>query len=125
MDINTIITLLNAGYTKEDIDGMVNSTADPDPTPAASETVTETETDHNTQNTVSESTDTVEVPVPSQLSDNSELKAIDELKAIIAEQTKDIAQLKSQLVTKNINTISQPTPSNTQTIYDVLAGSIK
>lgn len=133
ISLSDVITLLNGGYTKDEIAAMANTdqvdtTPDgapdgaPDQTePAPDQTEPEEdETADKNENSVSDQT----TDAPTALVNDQNLKAIEELKKQIAEQTKDINSLKNQLINKNINTKTQP-ETGKPNVYDFLADSIR
>lgn len=124
ISLSDVITLLNGGYTKDEIAAMAN-TDQVDTTPAPEPDQTEPEADQTepeddqTEPEPDQTTD-----APTALVDDQNLKAIEELKKQIAEQTKDINSLKNQLINKNINTKTQP-ETGKPNVYDFLADSIR
>ena len=128
ISLTDVITLLNGGYTKDEIAAMANTDhvdTTPDQTPEGAPDQTEPEADQ----TESEDDQTEPEPdqttdAPTALVDDQNLKAIEELKKQIAEQTKDINSLKNQLINKNINTKTQP-ETGKPNVYDFLADSIR
>jgi hypothetical protein len=121
ISLTDVITLLNGGYTKDEIAAMAN-TDQVDTTPDQTEPApdqTEPEEDENENPASDQTTD-----APTSLVDDQNLKAIEELKKQIAEQTKDINSLKNQLINKNINTKTQP-ETGKPNVYDFLADSIR
>lgn len=125
ISLTDVITLLNGGYTKDEIAAMANTDqVDTTPEGAPDQTEpepdqTEPEEDENENSTSDQTTD-----APTALVDDQNLKAIEELKKQIAEQTKDINSLKNQLINKNINTKTQP-ETGKPNVYDFLADSIR
>lgn len=130
ISLSDVITLLNGGYTKDEIAAMANTdTVDttPDQTPAPDQTEpeadqTEPAPDQTEPEPEPEPDQTPDAPTA--LVDDQNLKAIEELKKQIAEQTKDINSLKNQLINKNINTKTQP-ETGKPSVYDFLADSIR
>lgn len=122
ISLSDVITLLNGGYTKDEIAAMANTDqvdTTPDQTPEGTPDQTEPEEDENENSTSDQTPD-----APTALVDDQNLKAIEELKKQIAEQTKDINSLKNQLINKNINTKTQPETVK-PSVYDFLADSIR
>lgn len=128
ISLTDVITLLNGGYTKDEIAAMANTDqvdttpeGAPDQTgPAPDQTEPEDETADKNENSAPDQT----TDAPTALVDDQNLKAIEELKKQIAEQTKDINSLKNQLINKNINTKTQP-ETGKPSVYDFLADSIR
>ena len=130
ISLSDVITLLNGGYTKDEIAAMANTDQvdttpapdqtepEPDQTPEEAPDQTEPEPDQ----TEPEPDQTPDAPTA--LVDDQNLKAIEDLKKQIAEQTKDINSLKNQLINKNINTKTQP-ETGKPSVYDFLADSIR
>ena len=129
ISLTDVITLLNGGYTKDEIAAMANTdqvdtTPDqtpegaPDQTPEGAPDQTEPAPDQ-TEPAPDQTTD-----APTALVNDQNLKAIEDLKNQIAEQTKDINSLKNQLINKNINTKTQP-ETGKPNVYDFLADSIR
>lgn len=125
ISLTDVITLLNGGYTKDEIAAMANTdqvdtTPAPDQTPEGAPDQTEPEPDQTEPEPEPDQT----TDAPTALVDDQNLKAIEELKKQIAEQTKDINSLKNQLINKNINTKTQP-ETGKPNVYDFLADSIR
>lgn len=131
ISLSDVITLLNGGYTKEEIAAMANTdqvdtTPAPDQTPDGAPDQTEPapdQTEPEAEQTPEGSPDQT-TDAPTALVDDQNLKAIEDLKKQIAEQTKDINSLKNQLINKNINTKTQP-ETGKPSVYDFLADSIR
>lgn len=107
MKSDEILELVRAGFTKEEIMGM-QSPADPVSEP---ETEPEPETD----------------PEPEQdtsgLKPDKNVAEMDAIKATIEAQTKELKQLRDQLIAKKINE-GQPGKPSQPSIYDVWAESL-
>lgn len=120
MKLEDVIMLLNNGYTKDEIESLASGN-DVAVTPDSSEPETTSGETDNTEPVTPEDTN-IE---PAELVNDSNMAAIDELRAQIAEQTKEINSLRNQVINKNINTKTAPETFGQANIYDLLADSIR
>ena len=121
MKLEDVIMLLNNGYTKDEIESLAAGDDMTVTTDSSEPETTTTETGTTEQDTPEEDTN-IE---PAELVNDSNMAAIDELRAQIAEQTKEINSLRNQVINKNINTKTAPDTFGQANIYDLLADSIR